>query len=139
MVQRFQLHASAFALGLLLGCAPPVLEPGQLQQLETGMLAFLQDGVSTREEISQQLRAPLARFEGGRIVTYDFSFKEGQWHVDGSPLTSDWLYHVNHGSCSLVLVFRPDGILARHRLVPPELAASPEALKTSTGQHASQP
>jgi outer membrane protein assembly factor BamE (lipoprotein component of BamABCDE complex) len=85
---------------------------------ESATLAPLQDGKTTRQDVLLRLGTPSARFEGDRLLTYDFvRGAGGQWQRVTTVSTSEWMYPYVPGSCSLVLVFRPDGVLERHTLV----------------------
>jgi hypothetical protein len=120
-------------LGLLLaasaGCIPrPGVTPEQLRTLETGLLAFVQDGRTTREEALLKLGAPLARLEADRILIWDFQpLSDGSWVSIPSSGGLDWQVPALGGArtCSLVLVFDDKGVLLRHSKVrldqrPPE-------------------
>jgi hypothetical protein len=75
-----------------------------MQTLNTSTLSFIEDGVTTRDEVRTKLDSePTARFESERIVIYK---------VDINPPP--------YGTGRLVLVFGPDGILRRHSLVGAE-------------------
>lgn len=105
-----------------LACATPHLQVEDPATLLTGPLAFLADGATTRADVILTLGEPSARFEGDRILTYALTAdKEGRWHLSppqalpGTPF-KDW----PSGTGSLVLVFGPDGVLARHSFVVPK-------------------
>lgn len=93
-------------LGLLLSaCAmtPP--------QGRADLLAFVQDGKTTREDTYLQLGEPSAQYEGGRIM----SFRLGQDKAGYFPIgKSSGFSGVRF---SLILVFSEAGILTRHSLV----------------------
>jgi len=109
------------ALMLLVGCTPPVLQQAESTLLHTGVLAFLEDGRTTREEVLLRLGTPNARFEGERMITYAYwKTSDGKWfrrarsqvHESGGvPFAYPGPTH------NLVLVFTPEGVLSRHSLV----------------------
>ena len=99
-----------------IGCASHVTQ----EQWQRNVLGFVQDGVTTREQVLMQLGAPTGRFEADRIFTYRIA-REGddglrilQRQSDGSGYAGgNW----QAADFSLVLVFQ-DEILTRHSLVP---------------------
>jgi len=106
------LHKSRFGAALtfliisatLSGCSVPIVAVKDMQTLKPSTFSFIEDGVTTREEVRMKLDSePIARFESERIEIYK---------VDINPPP--------HGTGRLVLVFGPDGILRRHSLVGAE-------------------
>ncbi|NJD24498.1 MAG: hypothetical protein FIB06_03730 [Betaproteobacteria bacterium] len=75
------------------------------------LLGFLQDGVTTREEIYLRLAEPSATFEGGRILTYRLD-EDGSGYVLSKRTGRGFT-----GKYSLVLAIDEKGILRRHSLV----------------------
>jgi outer membrane protein assembly factor BamE (lipoprotein component of BamABCDE complex) len=130
MVRVRLAFGSLLGLALLLGCVPPVVPP-EPQRLQQGLLAFLADGRTTREEVLLKLGTPLATFEGDRLWTYDFSWHpDGEWRRVGVTVQSPWHYGFRPGACSLVLVFNAQGVVVRHSLVvepPPQVPAPVKA------------
>lgn len=131
---RCRLQATirlALLLGLLLGlgCVDPVAEAERFKTFEATTLGFLQDGRTTREEVVLKLGHPLGTFEGGRILTYEFARgPRGEWVPAASLGVGAWQLGVPPWPCSLVLVFGPDGVLARHSLVRgPQAPPAPPA------------
>jgi outer membrane protein assembly factor BamE (lipoprotein component of BamABCDE complex) len=119
------MPGSLLGTALLLGCVPPILPPNP-QRLEQGLLAFLVDGQTAREQVLLRLGAPMAEFEGKRIWTYDFVWDPaGDWRRVGRTVVSEWRYIHLPGTCSLVLVFGPEGRLLRHSLVTSHPAPPP--------------
>jgi hypothetical protein len=100
------------------GCAPHEMN---VTELGHGPLAFLADGVTTREQVLLKLGHPSAQFEGQRILTYrvrqsgpnDVQVSEHRHELD--PLNSHAL-----ASHSVVLVFDTRNVLVRHAIVPME-------------------
>ena len=85
-------------------------------------LQFLSDGKTTREDILMKLGEPSGQFEGERVFTYMVSIdSEGKLHVLPRQLALNpndpRRYKLNSSICSLVLIFRPDNILEKHRLI----------------------
>jgi hypothetical protein len=116
-------HLFVLALAILVvatGCATPRVQPADPQLLfKSELLAFIQDGVTTREEVFLKLGMPSAQFEGEKILTYQLRVdKDGTWHLTAPQVTAttgfrQWL----PGTCSLVLVFGSNGVLRKHSLV----------------------
>jgi len=75
------------------------------------LLSFLQDGVTTREEIYLRLAEPSATFEGGRILTYRLD-EDGSGYVLSKRTGRGFT-----GKYSLVLAIDEQGVLRRHSLV----------------------
>jgi hypothetical protein len=92
--------------------------PARPEKLFQGLLAFLVDGKSRRDEVLLRLGPPMAQFEGERILTYAFREDErGEWQRVVRSTFSDGRHLYPPGTSSLVLVFGPDGVLLRHSLV----------------------
>lgn len=106
-------------VALVPGCKPaPQLMPARPEKLFQGLLAFLVDGKSRRDEVLLRLGPPMAQFEGERILTYAFREDErGEWQRVVRSTFSDGRHLYPPGTSSLVLVFGPDGVLLRHSLV----------------------
>lgn len=111
--------ALASLLALLVGCATPTTHLAKPEALQQGILGFLQDNRSTREEILLQLGTPMAQFEGERILTYAFMPNaKGEWQRVGRwAMNNRGRHEYGPGTCSLVLVFDAKGVLAKHSLV----------------------
>jgi hypothetical protein len=88
----------------VVGCASTPIGNKQL-------LSFLQDGVTTREEIYLQLAEPSATFEGGRILTYRLD-EDGSGYVLSKRVGRGFT-----AKYSLVLAIDEKGVLRRHSLV----------------------
>lgn len=91
-------------LAILTACAS--YPPGDPQ-----LLTFLQDGVTTREDVYMKLAEPSAVWEGGRVMTYQLD-RNNQDYVPMRRREAAWT-----AKYSLVLVFDEQGILRRHSLV----------------------
>jgi len=90
-----------------------VLESGCAKQLRNrDLLAFINDGTTTRTETLLQLGQPAGRFESDRIMTYRVGGNAQSGYFIQKN-TATWV-DTNY---SLVLVFDPDGILEIHSLV----------------------
>lgn len=118
---RVLLVLALVLLGTL-GCIEPGVAPEKVQELRTGSLDFLVVGRTTREEVLVRFGTPSARFEGDRILTYDFVLVLGRWVKVGGPTGT-----VGQDAC-LVLVFDAGGVLTRQSLVRQERkpAVAPE-------------
>lgn len=103
-------------------CATPELQVADPSTLLKGELAFLTDGLTTREEVLLHLGIPSGYFEGERILAYALRADTAKtWHVGTRPPPppggfQSWTL----GTGSLVLVFGPEGILLRHSVVLPQ-------------------
>jgi hypothetical protein len=110
------------ALGIIVlaaGCGTPRIQTADPQVLLRSELAFIQDGVTTREQAVLKLGVPSAQLEGDRIMMYQLlADKDGKWHLVAPRSNSGTgLRQCEQGTCSLVLVFGADGILRKHSLV----------------------
>lgn len=109
----------AFAF-LATGCATPKLQPADPQLvLKSDLLNFLQDGVTTREEVVLKLGIPSAQIEGEKILMYQLRADEGEkWHLIAPRWNvNSGLRTWSEGTGSLVLVFGDNSILKKHSLV----------------------
>jgi hypothetical protein len=113
--------AMVLAFGLLAtGCATPKVQPADPQLIFTSdLLSFLQDGVTTREEVVLKLGLPSAQIEGERILLYQLRTDEdGKWHLVAPRWNAPTgLRAWSEGTMSLVLVFGENGVLRKHSLV----------------------
>jgi len=105
---------------LATGCATPKIQTADPQLLfKSDLLSFVQDGITTREEVILKLGIPSAQIEGEKILLYQLrADQDGKWHLV-APLwnASTGLRTWREGTCSLVLVFGGNGILQKHSLV----------------------
>lgn len=117
----FVARSVALIFLLAAACATPRLTIADPSTLLRGDLIFLSDGKTEREEVLLRLGEPTGRFEGDRIFTYPLSCDaKGEWHLGKPQATlAGTLRAGAPGSGSLVLVFRTDGVLARHSFVVP--------------------
>lgn len=107
---------------LLAACATPTTQPVAPASLpEIGVLAFLQDDVTTREQVLLRLGVPTAQVEGDRILMYQLNTDaKGRWYLSAPEWdTTTGMRSWRPGACSLVLVFDEAGVLRRHSLVVP--------------------
>ncbi len=81
-------------------------------EFATEHMPFIQDGRTTRAEIDNRLGQPANSYEQGRIVSYNFCEDEKhRFHLSGCEhVTVDNIYN-------MVLVYGPDGIVKKHRLL----------------------
>jgi hypothetical protein len=78
---------------------------------QQALIDFIQDGVTTREELRSRLGDPGATYEGELVLTYRLGRDQGGYYLFRNK--SDWL-----GVCSnLVLVLDDKGVLRKHSLV----------------------
>jgi hypothetical protein len=116
------------ALGILAlagGCETPRIQTADPQILLKSELAFINDGVTTREQVVLKLGVPSAQFEGERIMIYQLlADKNGKWHLVAPTINQfNGLRIWGEGTCSLVLVFGTDGVLLKHSLVTGTVAS----------------
>jgi len=88
----------------LAGCASAPIGQG-------GLLDFIQDGQTTKEDVLLKLGEPNALYEESRILTYRLSQDEKGWILLGP--TKGW----GEAFVNLVLVFDAQGVLRRHSQV----------------------
>jgi len=105
---------------MLTSCETPHVQPIDPHLLlNSELLGFIRDGITTREEVVLKLGTPSAQFEGKKILTYQLRpDKEGKWHLVVPQINEisgfrEW----KEGTCSLVLAFGSDGTLRKHNLV----------------------
>ena len=112
---------SCLAVVLLASCSAPALTPVKPEESHTGILAFLKEGRTTREETLLRLGTPDGRFEGERILTYTFKKGPDGWLREGRAWNEPkkrFEYTGRSGfPCNLVLVFGAEGVLARSTMV----------------------
>jgi len=105
---------------LATGCATPKVQPADPQLVfKSDLLGFLQDGVTTRDEVVLKLGIPSAQIEGEKILMYQLRADEnGKWHLVAPRWNvNTGLRTWSEGTCSLVLVFGEKGVLQKHSLV----------------------
>jgi hypothetical protein len=121
LISRTRFIFSLLALILILAsCATPKIQPTDTQLLfKTELLGFIQDGITTREEVLLNLGIPSAQFEGEKILTYQLLVDQtGRWHLVTPQINpGTGLREWREKTCSLVLVFGADGVLRKHSLV----------------------
>lgn len=115
-----RIVAALLPVLLASGCATPTIQPADPKTiLLSDSMFFLQDGVTTREQVALKLGLPSAQLEGERILMYQLTAdKEGKWRLaaprwDAGTGMRSW----SEGTYSLVLVFGEDGVLRQHSLV----------------------
>ncbi len=95
-------------LGLLVSCA--TTNPYASRTL----LDFLEDGMTTKEQVVLRLGQASGTYEAERIVTYRIGEDDSGYFVRDRTSAMDW----QNTSHSLVLVFDENNVLRRHSLVP---------------------
>ncbi|KAF0181910.1 MAG: hypothetical protein FD164_1398 [Nitrospirae bacterium] len=103
------------------GCATPVIKTIETKDF-LAKLQFLEAGRTSREDVLLRLGEPSGQYEGERIFTYILAIgNEGQLHVLPRQLALNQrdprLYNFSPSVCSLVIVFRRDGVLEKFSLV----------------------
>ena len=83
------------------------------------LLGFIQDGITTREEVELELGTPSAKFEDEKILTYQLRVDQaGNWDLVYPQTSQPFGFRVwREGTYSLVLVFGGDGVLRKYSLV----------------------
>jgi len=119
------VHAKRFLIGAamlaLSGCANPP-DPAVAEH----RFHFIRSGVTTREAIMLELGAPTSTFEAERISTWQYLLRGENWHliVHSPPDASTQVFP----QYSLVVIFGPDGVVSRWKLVPLEQPAYPPGM-----------
>jgi hypothetical protein len=112
--QGAQHRTSGLSIGLLGPCLSACAGP----RGQRGLLDFLKDGVTTKEEALVHLGQPSGSFEDERILTWRLYEDKGGYYQQAPQFN----LFIN-ADFSLVLVFDARGVLVRHALVP--LTAAP--------------
>lgn len=107
MIDRFFLAGCLLGLSALAACSTTPLR-GQ-----ANLLDFLADGATRREEVVARLGEPTRCLRSGEICTYRVGHDEAGQYVKIESGGANWM----DTDGSLVLVFDPDGVLARHSVV----------------------
>jgi hypothetical protein len=77
------------------------------------LLNFLEDGMTTREEVILKLGQPSRTYEAERILTYRIGNNDTGYFLPDPLKRADWA----GTSHSLVLVFDENSVLQKHSLV----------------------
>lgn len=105
----FRFAILLLAVWYLVGCMTPI--PGASPNL----LAFLNPGHTTRQEVVLKFGQPSGAFEQERILTYRLGEDPQQGYFLVTPKSLMPWSQVRH---SLVLVFDAQGVLEKQSLVP---------------------
>jgi hypothetical protein len=108
------------ALGAAAGGCAARSTPAQVADVERLQLAFVRDGVTTREEVLLRLGVPSAQFEGERILTYRLGLdaKGALGPMSPQVAAEDRRFAVwTRSAYNLVLVFDPGNVLRRHSFI----------------------
>ena len=120
ILQAHFLFLSLILIIIIAGCSKPHIKPINNQLLlNSELIGFIRDGITTREEVLLRLGVPSAQFEGEKILTYQLHVdQEGKWQLV-APKINEFsnLREWQKGTYSLVLVFNSDGVLRKHSLV----------------------
>ncbi len=116
------LMISIALISVLAACATPRIQPIDPQVFLNSELAFIKDGIITREEVALKLGVPTAQLEVDRILMYQFrAGEDGKWHLVSPKFSgrlNNWgLREWEKGTMSLVLAFDAAGILQKHSMV----------------------
>lgn len=109
MAWKRNLGVGLVAIGLLgTGCVTPnPLHP------DPNLLTFLRDGQTTKEKVILTLGQPSASLESEKFLTYRLGYQPTEGYYLMERAAVGWM-GVKY---NLVLVFEPNGVLARHSLV----------------------
>jgi len=94
-------------LSLLAGCGTVPLRGQQ------GLLDFLTDGSTRREEVTTRLGEPTRCLRSGEICTYRVGHDEAGQYVKIESGGANWM----DTDGSVILVFDAEGVLRRHSVV----------------------
>lgn len=101
-------------------CATPVVKPVETSDFRAH-LQFLNPGSTSREEVLLKLGEPSGQYEGERIFTYLLAIGQGKLRVVPRQMAlssnDPRVYALSPAVCSLVIVFRTDGILEKFSLI----------------------
>ena len=121
LILRARFIFSSFALIIMVAsCATPHIQSNDTQPLSNSkLLGFIQDGITTREEVVLKLGTPSAEFEGDKILTYQLRIDQaGNWHLIAPQISAATGFRAwRKETSSLVLVFEADGVLRKHNIV----------------------
>lgn len=114
MKTRLRLGVFSLLLPLALaGCATPSGPQG-----DRDLLAFLQDGSTTRAEVALRLGEPSAQLESDRVLCYRIGGDPKSGYIVVLPRHVSSLADEGSVKFSLALTFDENGVLQRHALVP---------------------
>ena len=102
----------------VLGWGAPLLLAGcEAPRGRAGLIDFLTDGQTRRDDVLLRLGAPAASYEGERVLIYSLD-EDGNWFIvpPGGAQRGLLVQIVD-----LTLIFDADGILRRHGLAPRQL------------------
>jgi hypothetical protein len=123
LILRAILFLSSLALIIILAnCATPHIQSTDTKSLlNSKLLGFIHDGLTTKEEVLVKLGTPSGQFEGEKILTYQMRIDQmGDWHLVAPQISTNGLRAWPKKTYSLVFVFGEDGVLRKHSLVKAE-------------------
>jgi hypothetical protein len=109
-LRLLQMQAALLLLWLA-GCASPI--PIPIPGASHDLIAFLQSGLTTREEVLFKLGQPSGSFEQEHIITYRIGEDVSQGLFIITPTHEHW----RRVRYSLVLLFDSQGVLQKQNLV----------------------
>ena len=116
-------RATAWIVRLLLvtlvgGCAAQT-PPAKVTEVEARHLAFVRDGVTSREQALLQLGLPSGQFEGERILTWRLRYNgETLFPIAAERAPDDPRYTMwRVPAYNLVLVFDARNVIQRHSFI----------------------
>lgn len=107
MIGRLRHAACLLCLAPLVACSSAPLRGQQ------GLLDFLSDGSTRRQEVTARLGEPTRCLRSGEICTYRVGHDEAGQYVKIESGGANWM----DTDGSVVLVFDADGVLRRHSVV----------------------
>jgi hypothetical protein len=108
----------AVASIVLIGCAGQT-PPAKVTEIEAQYLAFVRDGVTSREQALLQLGLPSGQFEGERIMTWRLCYNgETLFPIAAERAPDDPRYTMwRVPAYNLVLVFDARNLVQRHSFI----------------------
>lgn len=109
---EFKRFFVLFITVLLLSCSHHIAKINEIEA--TKLLPFIQDGITSKQDVINRLGRPIASYEGGRIFIY-FMADRGEKQLEVFYYENEKQYITYQ--FQLVLVFDPNNLLERHSLV----------------------
>jgi len=112
LYHKFKRFFVLVIIALLLSCSHHLVKINEIEA--TKLLQFIQDGITSKQDVISRLGKPIATYEGGRIFIYFIADRGGnQLEVFYYENKTQYIKY----QFQLVLVFDPNNLLERHSLV----------------------
>ena len=112
LYHKFKRFFVLVIIALLLSCSHHLVKINEIEA--TKLLQFIQDGITSKQDVISRLGRPIASYEGGRIFIY-FMADRGGNQLEVFYYENEEQYKTYQ--FQLVLVFDPNNLLERHSLV----------------------